>query len=609
VSIFKYVYPQSNFIDLGRIITFAEYFMVGLNYISRIIYIGEVPMGGDFPIRIQSMTTTNTLDTQATVKQAIRMIESGCEFVRITAQGVKEAENLQVIKHNLKKQGFRVPLIADIHYNPKAAEVAARIVEKIRINPGNYTDRKKGKTSFSDIEYASEIEKIRKRIKPLISICNHYGTVIRIGSNHGSLSERILLKYGNTPAGMVESALEFVRICRDLDFDNIVLSMKASNVKIMIQANRLLVHRMMEEGMDYPIHLGVTEAGDAEDGRIKSAAGIGPLLMDGIGDTIRVSLTEDPEFEIPVAKAITSRFNNKDKRFKFNRIENATTDPFDFSRRITFPVDNIGNGQVPVVILNSEDSHPETLLFDKDLAPDHLFNKKGGCFQKFEIIDGKYVIESSNISFKYIDSFEVLKKLNFRLHDKTVLILKTNMVTVLPKIASIFFLVAEKGIKQPLILSRDYCDLDEDNLLIQSTIDFSYFLVDGLIDGIWINHNSMSLNKLSRLAFGILQATGSRITKTEYIACPSCGRTLFNIQETLQNIKSQAIHLRGLKIGVMGCCVNGPGEMADADYGYVGEGKGKITLYKRHHVVRRGIPENEAVESLIELIKHNGDWK
>jgi (E)-4-hydroxy-3-methylbut-2-enyl-diphosphate synthase len=583
--------------------------MQGINYISRVVKIGDLPLGGDFPIRIQSMTTTNTLDTQSTVAQAIRMIEAGCEYVRITAQGVKEAENLSIIKKELKRQGLDIPLIADIHYNPKAAEVAARIVEKVRINPGNYSDRKRGKLTYSDVEYSNEIDKIRERIKPLINICNQHGTAIRIGSNHGSLSDRILLRYGDTPAGMVESGLEFVKICRDFNFHNLVISMKASNVKVMVQANRLLVHRMMEEGMNYPIHLGVTEAGDAEDGRIKSAAGIGPLLIDGIGDTIRVSLTEDPEFEMPVAKELVSRFNDGDKRQKFGRIEKANTDPFSFNRKITRQVEKIGDGQVPIVILNTDHSETEVSKIDKDLVPDYFFNKKTGQIQKINITERKPVFEFSNIMFEFIDSIDAMKKLIGRIQKDTVFIIKTNPFNSFAETTRIFNLMAHEGISQPVILTKDYVDLPHDKLLVQATIDFSYFLVDGLIDGIWIAHGSLDLTAISRLAFGILQATGSRITKTEYIACPSCGRTLFNIQETLQRIKKRTYHLQGLKIGVMGCCVNGPGEMADADYGYVGAGKGKISLYKGRQIIQTGLPEKEAVEALVSLIKLNGDWK
>lgn len=555
------------------------------------------------------MTTTNTMDTRATVAQAIRMIEAGCEYVRITAQGIREAENLSVIKNELKKQGYHTPLIADIHYNPDAAEIAARMVEKVRINPGNYTDRKKGKPFYSDLEYALEIEKIGDRIKPLITICKQFGTAIRIGSNHGSLSERILFKYGDTPAGMVESALEFVRICRDLDFHNIVLSMKASNVKVMVQANRLLVKRMKEEGLNYPIHLGVTEAGDAEDGRIKSAAGIGTLLHEGIGDTIRVSLTEDPEFEIPVAKMLVAGFNENNKRYKIEEVANEISNPYSYARRLTSPVGNIGNGQVPVVILSYCLSNTDTLPFKDDVVPDYVFDLKTERLQKLSITDNGPAMEPAKVYPVFIDSHESLESENLNHSSDRVLVLKGDHNKSMHELRSTINLLAKNKVHEPVIFFMDYSELSKENALIQASTDCSFLLVDGLLDGIWISHKKMDLNSLSRLAFGILQATGARITKTEYIACPSCGRTLFNIQETLQKIKQRTSHLKGLKIGVMGCCVNGPGEMADADYGYVGAGRGKITLYKGRQIIQAGIPESDAVESLISIIKMNGDWK
>jgi (E)-4-hydroxy-3-methylbut-2-enyl-diphosphate synthase len=584
-------------------------FMENLNYISRVIKIGNLPLGGKFPIRIQSMTTTNTLDTEATVAQAIRMIEAGCELVRITAQGVREAENLYFIKQELIKRGYRVPLIADIHYNPKAAEVAAKYVEKVRINPGNYSDRKHGKPDYSESEYKLELEKIREKIRPLIEICKRFGTVLRIGSNHGSLSERILLKYGDTPAGMVESALEFVRICREFEFNEIVLSMKASNVKIMVQANRLLVLNMLKEDMNYPIHLGVTEAGGGEDGRLKSAAGIGPLLEDGIGDTIRVSLTEDPEFEIPVAKSLVSKINRVDIRTMNARQSDMIFDPISYQRRITMPVQNIGNGQIPVVILSIDNKGCPSSDSKMEATPDYLFNKKSGQFQKNNHREKNQVNDITDIKFTFIENDTDLHNFKSDQHLETVFILKSDMNTPLTAIDSRIKRIHQKGFNQPIIFQRDYDDLPEEEIFIQAASDFSYFLVDGLLDGIWITHKSLDYTILNRLSFGLLQATGERITKTEYIACPSCGRTLYKIQDTLQKIKNRTSHLKGLKIGVMGCCVNGPGEMADADYGYVGAGKGKITLYKGKQIIQAGIPEEEAVEALVSLIRRNGDWK
>lgn len=579
------------------------------DYISRIVQIGDVPLGGNNPVRIQSMITTNTLDTNATVSQAMRMIEAGCEYVRLTAQGIKEAEHLAVIKKELKKIGFDVPLIADIHYNPEAAEVAARIVEKVRINPGNYVDRKKGRLSFSDSEYFAEIEKIRGRIKPLIAICKQYGTALRIGSNHGSLSERILLRYGDTPAGMVESALEFVRICEDLGFYDIVLSMKASNVKVMVQANRLLVKKMREESKNYPIHLGVTEAGDAEDGRMKSAAGIGTLLQEGIGDTIRVSLTEDPEFEIPVAKSIVSRFNEGGKRSSFTILENKTGDPLSYSRRLTSQNGKIGNEQVPVVVCDAPDSntYPENSI--QGFLPDYVFMPDDESLHSLILEGGNVLISTPGIKPLVTGSSDELIKYPLSTLQNSLLILKTHSGQSIHEVRGKINYLIENEIRTPVILHRDFLDLPENEVLLQAASDFAFLLVDGLIDGIWISHKNLDLQTISKMSFGILQATGSRISKTEYIACPSCGRTLFGIQETLKKIKSQTSHLKGLKIGVMGCCVNGPGEMADADYGYVGAGKGKITLYRRKQIVKAGVPEKVAVEALIDLIKVNGDWK
>lgn len=565
-------------------------------YNSKEVKIGNIPVGGLNPVRIQSMTSTNTMDTEGTVAQSIRMIEAGCEYVRITAPGLKEAENLVNIKRELKRKGYTTPLIADIHYQPKAAEIAARIVEKVRINPGNYVDRKRGKLKFTESEYLAELEKIRERIKPLISICKEYGTAMRIGSNHGSISERILLKYGNTPDGMVESALEFIRICEDLDYTNLVLSMKASNVKVMVQANRLLVKKMMEERMNYPIHLGVTEAGDAEDGRIKSAAGIGPLLIDGIGDTIRVSLTEDPEFEIPVAKQIVRNLPAREAGSGF-RVLGSGFNPFNFSRRETKEFGLIGGSQPPVVIIGGNDNFVhkinESFVPDYFYTPGHQLKSKDGSFNGSKIerynIKQTETVDLENIS----DSIILFES------DQEISIQKTK-----ERISS---LIIGKSLS-PVILKRNYKGLTQDEFLLSASTDCSYLLVDGLIDGIWLEADQVDPKTICETAFGILQATGSRISKAEFIACPSCGRTQFRIQDALQKIKERTNHLKGIKIAVMGCCVNGPGEMADADYGYVGAGKSKITLYKNKQIVKQGIDENEAVDELIKLIKTNGNW-
>jgi len=550
-------------------------------YKSRVVKIGNVQIGGSNPICIQSMTSTSTMDTKATVAQSIRMIEAGCELVRITAPGVRDALQLQVIKDELTKQGFNTPLVADIHYQPKAAEAAARIVEKVRINPGNYTDRKKGKVYFTEEEYQAETDKIKERIKPLIQICKEHNTALRIGSNHGSLSERILFKYGDTPQGMVESAMEFVRICSDLDFHNLVLSMKASNVKVMVQANRLLVKQMMKEGFNYPVHLGVTEAGNAEDGRIKSAAGIGPLLLEGIGDTIRVSLTEDPEFEIPVAKEI---------------VQSLPTEKSG-SRPVRTEVNS--KFKVPVVILSKTNPKADFTEIAKDFMPDYIFGKGNQLNPHRETVNNK-----PGLSFIEIFAIEDLKKIA----NEDAIVFNLNNISHPAEAINWFTKLKENKIDKPIFIKKDFINKNNDGLLISATIFFSWFLIDDLIDGVWIESSTTSPKKLAELSFGILQATRSRITKTEYIACPSCGRTLFNLQDTLQKIKKKTSHLKGLKIGVMGCCVNGPGEMADADYGYVGAGKGKVSLYKGQKLIKIGIKEDEAVEALKNLIKDHGDW-
>ncbi|MEZ5195912.1 MAG: (E)-4-hydroxy-3-methylbut-2-enyl-diphosphate synthase [Bacteroidales bacterium] len=569
------------------------------NYQSRVIQIGDLPVGGHYPIRIQSMTSTPTMDTQATVEQSIRMIEAGCEYVRITAQGVKEAEHLAVIKKELRKRGYTTPLIADIHYQPKAAEIAAQCVEKVRINPGNYIDRNKGKAEYTESEFQAEVEKIRDRIKPLLRICKQYGTALRIGSNHGSLSERILSRYGDTPLGMVESALEFVRICEDLSFYNIVLSMKASSVKVMVQANRLLAKKMMEEERNYPIHLGVTEAGDGEDGRIKSAAGIGPLLEDGIGDTFRVSLTEDPEYEIPVALSITKKFNQTKERTKASSpvVQSPGFNPFSFTKRKTIRQGLIGNSQPPVVIVNSQS------FIKKDrktgILPDYISTAKNiliipdGSMVGPEVVSFDATNDNENILNDVCDS---------------VLVLDTNVDLPIHESRKTISGLIEKKSQIPIILKRNFKGLSKEDLVLKAASDCSFLLIDGLIDGIWLESETVDLQSISEISFGILQASGSRITKTEYIACPSCGRTLFNIQQALSKIKERTNHLKGIKIAVMGCIVNGPGEMADADFGYVGAGPGKINLYKGKLVVKKNVNEDMAVDELIDLIKSHGQW-
>jgi (E)-4-hydroxy-3-methylbut-2-enyl-diphosphate synthase len=550
---------------------------------TRIVKIGNTALGGDNPIRIQSMTNTDTMNTDATVAQSIRMIEAGCEYVRITAPGVKEAENLANIKNELLKKGYQTPLIADIHFNPKAAEIAASIVEKVRINPGNYVDRNTGKFEFTDKEYQEELVRIAERIFPLIEICKKNQTAIRIGTNHGSLSNRIINRYGDTPKGMVESAMEFIRILNGFYFNNLVLSMKSSNVKVMIASTRLLVAKMKEEGFNYPIHLGVTEAGDAEDGRIKSAAGIGALLHDGIGDTIRVSLTEDPEFELPVARKIIDFYNKIVVEVK-SETSVFPVNPYQYSRRKSLLINEIGSNQAVKIV--------------GDINADYSFINNQ-LKNNITVLPIDYVIIDNIEEFE----IEILQK---KLSDKILVFdLKTQNSFQERKL---FSLLNKYMIVLPVIIKKTYNIADLELFQMKAAADFNALLVDGFVDGIWIENPNFDLGLITKTSFNILQASGVRISKTEFISCPSCGRTQFRIMDALKLIKERTSHLKGLKIAVMGCIVNGPGEMADAHYGYVGAGNGRITLYKGKEVVEKNIPENEALDKLIELIKANGDW-
>jgi (E)-4-hydroxy-3-methylbut-2-enyl-diphosphate synthase len=624
---------------------------------TREVKIGDLSLGGANPIRIQSMTTTDTMDTLATVEQSIRMIEAGCELVRITAPSIKEANNLLNIKNELRKRGYKTPLVADIHFTPNAAEVAARIVEKVRVNPGNYADKKKfEQIDYTDLAYETELARIRERFTPLVKICKENGTAMRIGTNHGSLSDRILSRYGDTPMGMVESAMEFLRICRDENYHEIVLSMKASNPQVMVQAYRLLVSKMMELGWDYPLHLGVTEAGEGEDGRIKSAAGIGTLLEDGLGDTIRVSLTEDPEFEIPVALDLVNRYNNRRENQKeIPAVVKNPIHPYEYSKHLTQTCLNLGGSNVPRVIADlsrKESSLSPANLFafgyayaveaDKwnlsDQAVDFIFIGSSGL--TFEIPGTLGIIQDSNTwtnslkkerHYPYFSNFSAFAEnpqhpeLNFVGLDLStcnesvllslqgaknlVLVLSTTNEHAMPELRRLAMWLIENKVNIPFVIRRHYSNTTENQFQLYASTDCGALLLDGLGDGVWLSTDAAVAPKIiNSTAFGILQATRSRISKTEYISCPSCGRTLFDLQSTTAKIRARTEHLKGVKIGIMGCIVNGPGEMADADYGYVGTGVGKITLYKGKEVVKRNVPSEQAVEELVDLIREHGDW-
>ena len=620
---------------------------------TKVVNIGNVPIGGDYPIRVQSMTTTNSMDVKATVEQSIRMIDAGSEYIRITAPSINEAKNLKFIKKELASKGYNVPLIADIHFTPNAAEMAAKIVEKVRINPGNYVDRKKFKKfEYSDEEYENEIERIYDRFSPLVKICKEYGTALRIGTNHGSLSDRIMNRYGDTPLGMVESALEFIRICESFNFYNIVLSMKSSNPIIMVNAYRLLVNKMIKENMNYPLHLGVTEAGEGMEGRIKSSVGIGSLLEDGLGDTIRVSLTEDPEYEIPVAKTIVDRYSDRGKHNKIKSINFNPINPFEYKPRLTRKVLNIGGDNVPRVINDLkfiDDITYETLSElgyayleknDKweisDYACDYInvgkkdidFNIPGnlGVIQEFStwknskknqhypLIDiNQYLNEKDlhpKLNFLYMTYTELSDDIiNKTQKDSTiVLFIDTFNIHALAEQRSIFIKLINSRNNIPVIINRCYHDLSLENIQINASVDIGGLFVDGLGDGLSIYNNSISIKMTNVISFEILQSTRTRITKTDFISCPSCGRTQFDLMETTAFVREKTSHLKGLKIAIMGCIVNGPGEMADADYGYVGIGKNKISLYKGHDLIKTNIKSENSVDELIKLIKKNGDW-
>jgi (E)-4-hydroxy-3-methylbut-2-enyl-diphosphate synthase len=638
------------------------------------VKIGDLVLGNGHPIRIQTMTTTDTMDTLATVEQSIRCIEAGAELVRITAPSKKEAENLLNIRDELRRRGYTTPLVADIHFTPNAAEIAARIVEKVRINPGNYIDKKKfAFIEYTDAEYIEEIDRIRERFTPLVKICKEYGTAMRIGTNHGSLSDRIMSRYGDTPIGMVESAMEFLRVARDESYHNIVLSMKSSNPQVMVQAYRLLVQQMEEEfGVCYPLHLGVTEAGDGEDGRIKSAIGIGTLLEDGIGDTIRVSLTEDPEFEIPVCKDLVKRYaDRKPGEPEITPIQKIPYSPFEYKRRDSRSIAHLGGHHVPVVVADFSEAAgiaPQDLVaigyrYDEandkwtigDAAADFIYT--GNKVIDFELPGtllpvcdhstwlnlrdrSKYVPyyhgseynqagqRSAVLNFIRLDSLsaDAVSMATGWKDDATVVLCCTSSYP--QKMLSVRRFIMElmdRDIHSPVILTAMGIDRTIDEQLIGLSTETGALFLDGMGDGIWLQNIPGMIDEtrvsgrtyletkndhqfLNNTSFSILQATRMRISRTEYISCPSCGRTLFDLQETTAKIRSVTHHLKGVKIAIMGCIVNGPGEMADADFGYVGSGPGKITLYKGKEVMKRGVDSSIAVEELINLLKEHDAW-
>lgn len=610
------------------------------------------------------MTTVDTMDTQRSVEQVLSMVASGCEYVRITAPSIKEAQNLEEIKKELRKRGCHVPLVADIHFTPNAAELAARIVEKVRINPGNYADKKRFEiVEYTDSSYEAELEKIRKKFTPLVKICKEYGTAMRIGTNHGSLSDRIMSRYGDTPLGMVESALEFLRICEDFNYHAIVLSMKASNPQVMVQAYRLLVQKLDEEGLKpYPLHLGVTEAGDGEDGRIKSAVGIGTLLEDGLGDTVRVSLTEEPEVEAPVAKIMVDRYANRTTHKAIKPIEESPVNPFIYSRRQAREVFNFGgHHHVPRVIADLSQLQISEYKDLRNIGHFYLpepdkwrMNDQGADYVytgdrpiNFMLPNGLKEIRNYTVwltSEDKVNKLPLLTKKQFESvserhpeinfvrfsiddldqkfltqlqSDPTVIgLLESSNLHAMAEMRRSFFELLQENVSMPVVIARTYPVSDEDTLRIHSATDIGGLFIDGFGDGVMLGvtgeiSNDEMLRRAeicNKTAFGILQATRNRMSKTEYISCPSCGRTLFDLQETTAMIRKLTDHLKGVKIGIMGCIVNGPGEMADADYGYVGSGPGRITLYRNKEVVKKNVPSKQAVDELINIMKEDGNW-
>ena len=562
------------------------------NYARRTtveVNVGGVTIGCTNPVRVQSMTNTSTMDTDGSVEQVLRIVAKGGELVRLTTQGNREAVNMGDIKAQLKARGCNVPLVADVHFNAAVADTAARYADKVRVNPGNYVDaaRTFKHIDYTDAEYAEELKRLRERFVAFLDICKAEGRAVRVGVNHGSLSDRIMSRYGDTPSGVVESCMEFLRICRDEEFNNVVVSIKTSNTTMMVTTVRLLVRVMAEEGIAYPLHLGVTEAGDAEDGRIKSAVGIGALLADGIGDTVRVSLAESPENEIPVAKELVDYVA---LRAGAPAVEATVYEGFCYvepQRRATVAVGVVGGDNVPVVVGGAVE--------DADIAPDFVAGELA-VVPVADAVDGSFVaVEYSDLTLDNIARIRSLKDI--------VLVASSQHVNAVGELRALVHKLMIEGITAPVIVHRAYNEATVESLRIKASADLGVLLIDGLADGLWIENPGISSTDLNALAFGILQATRARISKTEYIACPGCGRTMYDLQGTLARIKAATAHLKGLKIGVMGCIVNGPGEMADADYGYVGAARGKVSLYRRKECVEKNIPEDEAIERLLQLIE------
>ena len=616
--------------------------------LTREVLVGSIGIGGNNPIRVQSMTTSNTMDTLSSVDQSIRMEDAGSELIRLTAPSKKEAENLFNIHKELRDKGYKSPLVADIHFTPNAAEIAAKYVEKIRVNPGNYADKKRFKEiEYTDKSYQEELNRIEVKFTPLVLLCKEQKRAMRIGTNHGSLSDRILSRYGDTPEGMVESAMEFIRICEKNNYFNLVISMKASNALVMVQAYRLLCATMIENKSIYPLHLGVTEAGDGEDGRIKSAVGIGALLADGIGDTIRVSLTEEPEYEIPVAKKLAKKYETKFLESNCSIIS-LPYNPFEYKRRVSKRVENIGATNAPVVLadlsLKKEITpanffgfgYAYSIELDKwnisDLAADYVFLGNNrldfeipgtlGAVFNFDLWEKNYMnkpgfyplismtglsnIDKNQKAFLHVDASQDLPE-NISDFPNIILVLRSTKKNVTQDFRNFFVSLLKQKMDLPVILQINESSSDLEYFQLSVSSDAGSLLIDGFGDGVWIKGDH-PVREINSTSFGILQATRTRISKTEYISCPSCGRTLFDLQETTSKIRNKTAHLKGLKIGIMGCIVNGPGEMADADYGYVGTGPGRVNLYKEKTVVKKNVMEVDAVNALIDLIKDNGDW-